>query len=41
MNDAFVNLLTIAVAACVFAFAFTAAERVFNGYGKRKGCKHK
>ena len=35
MNDAFINLLGIAVAAAVFALSFTAAERMFGKFGKR------
>jgi hypothetical protein len=34
MNDAFISLLSITVAAVVFAFSFTAAERVFGKFGK-------
>jgi hypothetical protein len=41
MNDAFTSLLSIAVAAVVFSFAFTAAERVFGGGLRKRKTKTK
>lgn len=39
MGDAFINLLGIAVAAVVFSFAFTAAERVFGSKTRKRKIK--
>ena len=39
MGDAFINLLGIAVAAVVFSFAFTAADRVFSGKTRKRRAK--
>ena len=39
MGDAFINLLGIAVAAVVFSFVFTAADRVFGGKIRKRRTK--
>lgn len=36
MGDGFYNLMSIFMGAVVFAFAFTAADRVFGGFGRGK-----
>lgn len=36
MGDGFYNLMSIFAVAVVFAFAFTAAERVFGGFGRTR-----